>query len=169
MRTPTRSQETALHFKRVVEAAVLAAHPEWADTQVGEDLQAFSDFLFYVLNGSNALLSELAIAVFDATSGGVEIYRGLHYPDPAAEMHPAAAETPAGGARAAAAGAAAAPPPAAAETLRANLLCIKYLPGHYQALVGRRDAAARDAPTLVELLRCLDLRGVRYVITDGAA
>ena len=31
--------ETALHFKRVVEAAVLRTHPEWADSQVGENLQ----------------------------------------------------------------------------------------------------------------------------------
>jgi len=73
-------QETALHFKRVIETAVLRAHPEWAETQVGEDLQAFSDFLFYILSGSNAMLSELAVAVFDSTSGGVEVYRGAHYP-----------------------------------------------------------------------------------------
>ena len=46
------------------EAAVLRAHPEWADKQVGEDLQAFSDFLFFVLSGSHALLSELAVAIF---------------------------------------------------------------------------------------------------------
>ncbi|CAE7623364.1 unnamed protein product, partial [Symbiodinium sp. CCMP2592] len=42
-------KETALMFKRNIEAAVLAAHPEWGGSRVGEDVQAFSDFLFYVL------------------------------------------------------------------------------------------------------------------------
>ncbi|CAE7466639.1 unnamed protein product [Symbiodinium natans] len=71
-------KETALTFKRNIEAAVLAAHPEWGGSRVGEDVQAFSDFLFYVL-GSHALLAELSVAVFDATSGGVELYIGLAY------------------------------------------------------------------------------------------
>eukprot|EP00439_Symbiodinium_sp_Y106_P070827 s261_g12.t1 len=68
-------KETALMFKRNIEAAVLAAHPEWGGSRVGEDVQAFSDFLFYVL-GSHALLAELSVAVFDASSGGVELYIG---------------------------------------------------------------------------------------------
>mmetsp|Transcript_13885 Transcript_13885/g.24212 ORF Transcript_13885/g.24212 Transcript_13885/m.24212 type:complete len:104 (+) Transcript_13885:87-398(+) len=68
-------EETALHLKRVIEAAVLRAHPEWAGKSVGEDVQAFSDFLFFVI-GSDSLLSEIAISVFDSVSGGVEIYKG---------------------------------------------------------------------------------------------
>ena len=140
-------EETALHFKRVVEAAVLRAHPEWAGTQVGEDLQAFSDFLFFVISGSNAMLSELAIAVFDDTSGGVEVYRGVHYPD---------AQTSAPAAR------------ANDEQQRANLLCLRYLPGHYQSLVPAPEAhRSGSGPTLAELLSCLDVCGVRYVVTDG--
>jgi len=131
-------QETALHFKRVIETAVLRAHPEWAETQVGEDLQAFSDFLFYILSGSNAMLSELTVAVFDSTSGGVEVYRGAHYPE--AEEHQ-----------------------------RANLLCIRYLPGHYQALLPRPEAhgVGGKGPTLAELLSCLDVYNVCYVVTDS--
>ena len=39
---------------------------------VGEHIQAFSDFLFYVIE-SHALLSELAVMVFDSVSGGVEV------------------------------------------------------------------------------------------------
>ena len=156
--------ETALHFKRVVEAAVLRAHPEWADTQVGEDLQAFSDFLFYVLNGANALLSELAIAVFDSTSGGVELYRGLHYPDPSSTASPSpigkAGGSSGGGER------------IDEDQQRANLLCIKYLNdsstpgGHYQSLVTQNAGAS--GPTLVELLKTLDACGVMYVITDSS-
>ena len=96
----------ALHLKRVVEAAVLRAHPEWAGKSVGDDIQAFSDFLFFVIT-SNALLSELAVAVFDSVSGGVEIYKGTYYPSDAN-----------------------------VEQQRANLLAILYVPGHYQALIG---------------------------------
>ena len=144
--------ETALHFKRVVEAAVLRAHPEWADKSVGEDLQAFSDFLFFVLGGSNALLSELCVAVFDSVSGGVEVYKGLHYPDSASDAAGSPAARRGGGRRS-----------VSDEQQRANLLCIKYVPGHYQALV----PSAGAGPTLAEALRCLDLYGVTYVVTDG--
>mmetsp|Transcript_62826 Transcript_62826/g.138231 ORF Transcript_62826/g.138231 Transcript_62826/m.138231 type:complete len:646 (-) Transcript_62826:48-1985(-) len=98
-------EETALHFKRVVEASVLRAHPEWAGQRVGEDVQAFSDFLFFVIGHSHTLLSELAIAVFDSVSGGVEIYRGKYYPENAAD-----------------------------KMQRANLIAIYFVPGHYQAL-----------------------------------
>lgn len=71
-------KDTALHLKRVIEAEVLRAHPEWAAGRVGEDVQAFSDFLAYVL-GEHALLSELCVAVFDSISGGVEVWKGAHY------------------------------------------------------------------------------------------
>ncbi|CAK9025652.1 Uncharacterized protein SCF082_LOCUS17168, partial [Durusdinium trenchii] len=59
-------KDTALNLKRTIEASVLQAHPEWSNSRVGEDVQAFSDFLFYVL-GTHALLSELSVAVFDVT------------------------------------------------------------------------------------------------------
>ena len=34
-------QETALHLKRVIEAAVLRAHPEWAHSSVSLTLSAY--------------------------------------------------------------------------------------------------------------------------------
>jgi hypothetical protein len=101
-----------------------------------------------VLNGNNALLSELAIAVFDATSGGVEVYRGLHYPDPSAPSLTVSDEQ-----------------------RRANLLCIKYISdggGHYQSLVTAAEAKGQGGPTLAELVKCLDLFGVPYVVTDSS-
>ena len=65
----------------------------------------------------------------------------------------------------------------ALEQQRANLLCVKYmsdggghgLSGHYQALIVSAAARRRGGggPTLGELLRCLDLYDVRYVVTDG--
>lgn len=125
---------TALQLKRVVEAAVLAAHPDWGGSRVGEDVQAFSDFLFFVL-GTHSLLSEVCVAVFDSVSGGVEVYRGKHYPESDRE-----------------------------DDQRANLLCIRYVPGHYQAMV---PSIGTGGPTLPELLGCFEEFGVLYVVTDG--
>ena len=68
--------ETALQLKRVIEAAVLSAHPEWAlSGMVGEEVQAFSDFLVYILE-SQTIISDWAGVVFDASSGFVDVYRG---------------------------------------------------------------------------------------------
>lgn len=127
-------QETALFFKRVIEAAVLASHPDWGGTRVGEDVQAFSDFLFFVLD-TQGLLSELSVAVFDSVSGGVEIYRGKNYP---------------GDGR--------------VQEQRANMLMVRYEPGHYQALVPQ---SGHGAPTLPNLQERLDAYGIMYVVTDG--
>merc|ERR1719195_219616 len=77
-------KETALLLKRMIEAGVLAAHPDWAGSRVGEDVQAFSDFLFFVL-GNQSMLAEFSVAVFDSVSGGVEIYQGRAYPEQDAE------------------------------------------------------------------------------------
>jgi hypothetical protein len=73
--------ETALDLKRTVEAAVVRAHPEWAASgKVGEEVQAFSDFLVYVLD-SPTILSDWSVCVFDDSSGFCEVYRGTHYPE----------------------------------------------------------------------------------------
>jgi len=70
---------TALDLKRIIEAAVVKAHPEWAaQGMVGEEVEAFSDFLVYVLD-SNTVLSDWAIAVFDSASGFVDVYKGKNY------------------------------------------------------------------------------------------
>lgn len=125
---------TALNMKRTIEAEVLAAHPDWAGSRVGEDVQAFSDFLFYVL-GTHALLSELSVAIFDSVSGGVELYIGRQFPGEGRE-----------------------------EEQRANLLTLRYTPGHYQALVPKK-AGATSRPTLAELEKSLCENGVLYVPT----
>ncbi|KAL3941975.1 MAG: hypothetical protein SGBAC_003749 [Bacillariaceae sp.] len=100
-------RQTALQFKRLIEAAVVTAHPEWlASGQVGEDVQAFSDFLVYLLDSPDAMISDLAIVIFDTTSGVCDIYKGKYY-DKMSE-----------------------------EGKTANTLSIQYLPGHYQPLLG---------------------------------
>lgn len=80
--------ETALQMKRTIEAAVVKAHPEWAaQKKVGEEVQAFSDFLVYTLD-SQTLLSDWCVVVFDATSGFCDIYKGRHY-----EYHPSSMQS----------------------------------------------------------------------------
>ncbi len=81
------------------------------------------------------LVSELAVACFDAESGFVEVYKGRSYPEQRSEAEQ-----------------------------RANLLTIRYVPGHYQALV---STAGHAQPTLRELLAGLEARGVLHVVTDG--
>lgn len=98
-------RDTALGLKRVIEAAVLAEHADWGGERVGEDVQAFADFLVFVL-GTNALLSELAVAIFDAATGGVEVYMGRQFPGRGREAEQ-----------------------------RSNMLTLVYQPGHYKALV----------------------------------
>ena len=71
---------TALQLKRTIETAVLSAHPEWAmKGLVGEEVQAFADFLVYCLEST--FLSDWAIVVFDTSSGFVDIYKGKYYKD----------------------------------------------------------------------------------------
>jgi hypothetical protein len=49
-----------------IEAAVVKAHPEWClQGKVGEEIEAFSDFLVYTLD-SPTLLSDWAIVVISS-------------------------------------------------------------------------------------------------------
>jgi hypothetical protein len=43
-------------------------------------VQAFSDFLVYVLD-SPTILSDWSVCVFDDSSGFCDVYRGTHYPE----------------------------------------------------------------------------------------
>mmetsp|Transcript_6669 Transcript_6669/g.15139 ORF Transcript_6669/g.15139 Transcript_6669/m.15139 type:complete len:597 (+) Transcript_6669:146-1936(+) len=135
-------RETALQLKRVIEAAVLCAHPEWAAKgMVGEEVQAFSDFLVYILE-SQTILSDWAIVIYDTSSGFVDVYRGQNYKDEEEdhvdEIYAAS-----------------------------NTLTLRFVPGHYQPLVAATPESTR--PTLKKIISVLDECGVLYVVTDGAA
>lgn len=126
--------ETALLLKRTIEAAVVKAHPEWVlKGMVGEEVQAFSDFVVYTLD-SHTLLSDWAVVVFDATSGFCDIYKGRNYQNQKSMM-------------------------------QANTITLRYIPGHYQALVPSYSYAHR--PTLNDITKALDDLEVFYVVTDG--
>ena len=133
-------RETALQLKRTIEAAVLSSHPEWAaGGMVGEEVQAFSDFLVYILE-SKTIVSDWAVVVFDKCSGFVDVYRGKNYQDEAAKDN---------------------------SMQTSNTLTIQYVPGHYQPLVAACHNSQR--PSLKQILSVLDESGVLYVVTDGNA
>ncbi|CAJ1946778.1 unnamed protein product [Cylindrotheca closterium] len=133
-------RQTALSFKRFIEAAVVAAHPEWvASGQVGEHVQAFSDFLVYLLDSRDAMISDWAIVIFDTTSGVCDIYKGKYYEKMSEEGK------------------------------AANTLTIQYLPGHYQPLLIDTHGGLLLRPNLDQILKSLDEHGVLYVVTDGSA
>jgi hypothetical protein len=132
--------ETALQLKRTIEAAVLSSHPEWAARGiVGEEVQAFSDFLVYILE-SKTIVSDWAVVVFDKCSGFVDVFKGKNYQDEATQDN---------------------------STQTSNTLTIQYVPGHYQPLVAASFDSAR--PSLKQVLSVLDESGVLYVVTDGSA
>lgn len=134
-------RETALQLKRVIEAAVLSSHPEWAaQGMVGEEVQAFSDFLVYMLE-SQSIISDWAVVIFDTSSGFVDVYKGKNYKD---EDEGTVDETYAA----------------------SNTLTLRFVPGHYQPLVCAAPESTR--PTLKQIDAVLDECGVLYVITDGA-
>ena len=72
-------EETALHFKRVVEAAVLRAHPEWRGSQVH----------MHIHMPTNALMHMHMAAVLRAhpESRGSQVYVHMHMPTAHARMH----------------------------------------------------------------------------------
>lgn len=138
--------QTALQLKRVIEAAVVKAHPEWAaQGMVGEEIQAFSDFLTYSLDDRASLLSDWAVVIFDSVSGFCDVYKGCNYSKLAAQATANQSATWA----------------------RSNTITLLYTPGHYQPLL-LVDQEARKRPTLEEILKILDAEDVFYVVTDGS-
>jgi len=134
--------ETALDLKRTIETAVVSAHPEWAEQGVvGEEVQAFSDFLVYALDDTQTILSDWAVVVFDSVSGFVDVYKGKNYLEET-KKYPAD------------------------EWAKSNTISLKYLSGHYQPLF---PYSQELRPTLLTLLKCLDKNGVLYTITDGCS
>ncbi len=131
---------TALQLKRAIETAVLSAHPEWAMLDmVGEEVQAFADFLVYAFEST--FISDWAVVIFDSSSGFVDVYKGKHYKDESNDS----------------------------DLIRAasNTLTLRYVPGHYTPLVPASPDSIR--PSLKNILSNLDQCGVLFVVTDGAA
>ena len=176
------TMKLALQLKRAIEAAVLLVHPDWAKTgQVGEEVQAFSDFLVYALD-SDSVLGHWAICVFDEASGFADVYRGRHY----GKVYP--------------------PTKVKSRkkhsnervrvkykykdcddaTKRTNTLTLRYIPGHYQPLLPELTKMAQQQvegssknnnhggvytkrAMLEDILASLEKWNVLHVVTDGRA
>lgn len=173
------TMKLALQLKRAIEAAVLLVHPEWAASgMVGEEVQAFSDFLVYALD-SDSVLGHLAIAVFDEASGFVDIYRGRHY---GKTYPPTKVKTrrKSGGRSRDSYRVKCRYVECDDETRRANTLTLRYIPGHYQPLLPELTKIHNERkrgetigftkrPMLEELLSTLEKYNVLHVVTDGRA
>ena len=177
----------ALQLKRAIEAAVLLVHPDWAKSgMVGEEVQAFSDFLVYALD-SDSVLGHWAIAVFDEASGFVDVYRGRHYGKvyPPTKVRSSGRD---GRTREGGGGGSSSVKwrykDCDEKTKRANTLTLRYIPGHYQPLLPeltkmynerKRDQSRGRAtsrykrPMLEEILAVLERWNVLHVVTDGRA
>ena len=168
------TMKLALQLKRAIEAAVMLVHPDWASSgMVGEEVQAFSDFLVYALD-SDSVLGHWSIAVFDEASGFVDVYRGRHYgkiypPTKVMTRHGRGRKEQLQYRD------------CDVETKRANTLTIRYIPGHYQPLLpeltkmsnerrkARKAEMMYDRATLDEILHLLKKWKVLHVVTDGRA
>ncbi|KAF4658554.1 hypothetical protein FOL47_007915 [Perkinsus chesapeaki] len=79
-------KETALSLKRFIEGRVLESHPQWSETgQVGENIQAFSDFLPYAMcrrrkAGTRGPMDDLCIFVISEV-GQADLYIGRKFSD----------------------------------------------------------------------------------------
>ncbi|KAF4738427.1 hypothetical protein FOZ62_011458 [Perkinsus olseni] len=78
-------QETALSLKRFIEGRVIEAHPGWVSTgQVGENIQAFSDFLPYAMcrTGSSRVrpMDDLCVVIVSEV-GQADFYIGRQFSD----------------------------------------------------------------------------------------
>eukprot|EP00984_Skeletonema_dohrnii_P028878 scaffold19070_cov111-Skeletonema_dohrnii-CCMP3373.AAC.2 len=168
------TMELALQLKRAIEAAVMLVHPDWASSgMVGEEVQAFSDFLVYALD-SDSVLGHWSIAVFDEASGFVDVYRGRHYgkiypPTKVMTRHGRGRKEQLQY------------KDCDVETKRANTLTLRYIPGHYQPLLpeltkmsnerrkAKKAGKMYDRATLDEILHLLKKWKVLHVVTDGRA
>ena len=168
----------ALQLKRAIEAAVLLVHPDWAKTgQVGESVQAFSDFLVYALD-SDSVLGHWSIVVFDDASGFTDVYRGRHYgkvypPTRVVKSQDSSSSRRRGSkTRYKYEG-------CDEETKRTNTLTLRYIPGHYQPLLPeltkmsnekiRGEKGLYKRPMLEDILCSLEKYEVLHVVTDGRA
>ena len=189
----------ALQLKRAIESAVLLVHPDWAKSgMVGEEVQAFSDFLVYALD-SNSVLGHWAIAVFDEASGFVDVYRGRHYgkiyPPTKKRILSSNNNNNSSSSSNNAARVRWSYKDCNETIKRGNTLTLRYIPGHYQPLLPEMvtnkvkfdkqalsssiemnntashigDHLRSNRPTLEDILSTLDKWNVLHCVTDGRA
>lgn len=129
-------RDSALQLKREIEAAVLAVRGEAAERDLGEEAEAYADFLACALIGegpaAGSAVTDLAIVVF-VSSGGMEAYEGKGY-----GRLPRDQQT-------------------------ANLAMVWHRPGHFEAVVAAGGEGKLDL-TLSELLQYAESVGIQAAL-----
>lgn len=122
-------RDSALQLKRDIESSVLRVRGDSARKDLGEETEAYADFLACALcdggsaeSGVSSAAEDLAIAIFASASGGLEVYQGRGYSNQPREHQVA------------------------------NLSMIWHCPGHFEAVVARGTLGKGDF-TLDDLLR----------------
>lgn len=126
-------RDSALQLKREVDASVLDVRGQAAVKEMGEDSEAYTDFLACAMRGegvsAGSAIADLAIVIFASATGSLEAYEGRRY-----------AEKPRG-------------------QRAANLALVWHRPGHFETVVSADDGGKVDL-TLEELLRRAEEEGV---------
>lgn len=129
-------RDVALQLKWEIAASVIGARGEAALADLGEQTEAYTDFLACAMSGEGPVegstLADLAIVVFASHSGALEAYEGRGY--------------------------ALLPP----EQQVANLVPVWHRPGHFEAVVALGDGG-KAALTLEQLLKGAGEQGIPVV------
>lgn len=136
----TLINDSALQLKREVDSSVLDVRGEAAAKEMGEDAEAYADFLACAMRGegvaAGSAIADLAIVVFVSTSGSLEVYEGRRY-----------ATLP-------------------RDQRAANLAMVWHRPGHFETVVSAHDGGKIDV-TLEELLRRAEEEGVLATVVKA--
>lgn len=136
----TLVKDSALQLKREIDASVLDVRGEAAAKEMGEDAEAYADFLACAMRGegvnAGSAIADLAIVVFVSSTGSLEVYEGRGY----------ARQT--------------------REQCAANLALVWHRPGHFETVVSAHDGGKIDL-TLEELLRRADEEGVQSTVVKA--
>lgn len=72
-------RDSALQLKREIESCVVVARGAAAFRDVGEESEAYTDYLECAVRGEESAIADLAIAIFVSTYGVLEVYEGKGY------------------------------------------------------------------------------------------
>jgi len=127
-------RDSALQLKREIEARVLRVRGSSAENDIGEEREAYADYLVCAMQNEGSecqggAATDLAIAVFASLSGGLEAYEGSGYSKLPREQRVA------------------------------NLSLIWHRAGHFEAIVAAGSGGKADL-TLEELLNQADAKDI---------
>lgn len=130
-------QDVALKLKRSIEAAVIAERPHW-QKEVGEEAQAFADFLPVAMRARNVsnILAELAVCIIDSSTGQAQVYMGPMYK----QLHDSHVQ-------------------------QRNMIMLWYTPGHYKCVVNDDSRGSKIMMTYLDFRNLLLHNDIAFIET----